>query len=278
MERVSRIYCSGGWQEVWSHDSESCSCPMRFGIYLPAQATMAPVPVVYWLSGLTCTEDNFVTKAGAQRYASKHGVAIVAPDTSPRGEGVADADQYDLGQGAGFYVNASQSPWQPHYRMYDYVTAELPELVESRFPVTGQRSIMGHSMGGHGALVVALRNVDRYQSVSAFAPICAPTRVPWGKQALGAYLGDDETRWADYDACELVSKAARKLPMRVDQGLADNFLEEQLRPELLEAACSAADYPLDLWRHENYDHSYFFIATFIGEHIAFHAKAINNSS
>lgn len=277
MEKVSQTFCSGGWQEVWSHDSESCSCPMRFGIYLPTQATMGRVPVVYWLSGLTCTEDNFVTKAGAQRYASKHGVAVVAPDTSPRGEGVADADQYDLGQGAGFYVNATQAPWQPHYRMYDYVTTELPALVEAHFPVTDQRSIMGHSMGGHGALVVALRNADRYQSVSAFAPICAPTRVPWGKQALSAYLGDDQATWAQYDACELIARANRKLPLRVDQGLADNFLEEQLRPELLEAACSEADYPLDMWRHEKYDHSYFFISTFIGEHIAFHAKALSGS-
>ena len=247
---------------------------MKFAVYLPLQAQAGPVPVLYWLSGLTCSEQNFITKAGAQRYAAEHGIAIVAPDTSPRGEGMADAEGYDLGLGAGFYLNATQEPWSVHYRMYDYVVNELPALVEANFPVSDARSISGHSMGGHGALVIALRNPGRYRSVSAFAPIVAPSRVPWGEKAFAAYLGDDRAAWARYDACELVKAATERLPLLVDQGEADDFLETQLKPQRLVDACATAGHPLQLRMRPGYDHSYYFIASFIGEHIAHHAAAL----
>ena len=274
MERIEHRACFGGWQDVYRHESSVLGCAMAFAIYLPPQAGHGPVPVLYWLSGLTCTEQNFITKAGAQRYAAEHGIAIVCPDTSPRGDDVADAEGYDLGKGAGFYVNATQAPWAAHYRMYDYVVDELPALIEANFPATDARAISGHSMGGHGALVAALRNPGRYRSVSAFSPIVAPSQVPWGEKALGAYLGEDRAAWVQYDATELVPSAAEKLPLLVDQGTHDEFLPTQLRPELLHVACATHGHPLVLRMQPGYDHSYYFIASFIGEHIAHHAAAL----
>jgi S-formylglutathione hydrolase len=274
MERIEHRACFGGWQDVYRHEAAALGCAMRFAIYLPPQAQDGPVPVLYWLSGLTCSEQNFITKAGAQRYAAEHGIAIVCPDTSPRGDDVADADGYDLGQGAGFYVNATQTPWAAHYRMFDYVADELPALVEANFPVTDTRTISGHSMGGHGALVVALRNPGRYRSVSAFSPIVAPTQVPWGEKAFSAYLGDDRAAWMQYDASELIRTAAERLPVLVDQGEADEFLDAQLKPWLLKQAADAAGYPLTLRLQPGYDHSYYFIASFIGDHLAHHAAAL----
>ncbi len=277
MERLERRASFGGAQEVWAHASASLGCTMRVAVYLPPQATQAPCPVIYWLSGLTCTEQNFITKAGAQAFAAEHGLVIVAPDTSPRGEGVADHDGYDLGQGAGFYVDATEAPWAPHYRMYDYVARELPAWVEAHFPVTDARSIFGHSMGGHGALITALKNPGRYRSVSAFAPIVAPSEVPWGQKALAAYLGDDRAAWAEWDTCALLSSAEERLPLLVDQGDADEFLDAQLQPERLRSACDAAGHPLTLRMQPGYDHSYYFIASFMGEHVAFHAKALRGA-
>lgn len=274
LERIENHASCGGRQQVWSHRSDATGTDMRFGIYLPPQAESRSVPALYWLSGLTCSEQNFITKAGAQQFAEKHGIAIVAPDTSPRGDDVADDDAYDLGQGAGFYVNATQSPWSRHFRMYDYVVDELPALVEANFPVTDARGISGHSMGGHGALVVALKNPGRYRSVSAFSPIVAPRQVPWGEKAFGAYLGDDRDAWKAYDAVELIGDASERLPLLVDQGDADDFLAGQLRPELLQAACDAAGHPLELRMQPGYDHSYYFIASFIGDHVAHHARAL----
>ncbi|MFP3185785.1 MAG: S-formylglutathione hydrolase [Paraburkholderia sp.] len=275
MERIEHRACFDGWQDVYRHESASLDCSMNFSVFLPPLASKKKLPVLYWLSGLTCTEQNFTTKAGAQQYAAQHGVIIVAPDTSPRGEQVADDMGYDLGKGAGFYVNATQKPWAAHYRMYDYVVAELPELIESEFPASEVRSISGHSMGGHGALVLALRNPGRYRSVSAFSPIVAPSRVPWGEKAFDAYLGPDRTAWRQYDACDLVRSTAEKLPLMVDQGAADEFLETQLKPHLLQDSCEAVGHPLTLRLHPGFDHSYYFIATFIGDHIAFHAKALH---
>ena len=278
MQRVEHRACFGGWQDVYEHASATLGCTMRFAIYLPPQAADGPVPVLYWLSGLTCNEQNFITKAGAQRYAAEHGIAIVCPDTSPRGDGVADAEGYDLGKGAGFYVNATQAPWAAHYRMHDYVVDELPALVEANFAVTTSRAISGHSMGGHGALVLALRNPGLYRSVSAFSPIVAPSKVPWGEKALTAYLGEDRARWSAWDACELVKQASDKLPLLVDQGGDDEFLDGQLRPQLLQAAAVAAGHPLQLRMRPGYDHSYYFIASFIGEHIAHHAAALHGEA
>jgi S-formylglutathione hydrolase len=277
-ENISSNKSFGGWNKQYSHFSDVLGCQMRFAIYLPPQVSSGEkVPVVYWLSGLTCTDENFMHKAGAQRVAAELGVAIVAPDTSPRGEGVPDdADAaYDFGLGAGFYVNATQAPWNKHYQMYDYVVNELPALVESLFPVTEQRAISGHSMGGHGALVVALKNPERYSSVSAFSPISNPSNCPWGQKALGHYLGDDRSAWAQYDASELLKVSASQIPALVDQGSADDFLAEQLKPEILEAAAKACNYPLQLRMQEGYDHSYFFIASFIEDHLRFHAEKLN---
>lgn len=274
LQRLEHRACFGGWQDVVQHDSTATGTPMRFGVYLPPQAAHGRCPVLYWLSGLTCTEQNFITKAGAQRYAAEHGLIVVAPDTSPRGEGVADADRYDLGQGAGFYVDATQAPWAPHYRMQTYVAEELPALVESSFPANDRRAISGHSMGGHGALITALRNPGLYRSVSAFAPISSPTRVPWGQEALGAYLGDDREAWTAYDACELIVSARERLPLLVEQGSDDEFIDRSLRPDLLKAACEKAGHPLDLRLRAGYDHSYYFVASFIGEHMAHHAAAL----
>ena len=278
LQRLEHRACFGGWQDVYEHASSTLDCTMRFAIYLPPQAEQAPVPVLYWLSGLTCNEQNFITKAGAQRYAAEHGIAIVCPDTSPRGDDVADAEGYDLGKGAGFYVNATQAPWAAHYRMHDYVVDELPALVEANFPVTTSRAISGHSMGGHGALVLALRNPGRYRSVSAFSPIVAPSQVPWGQKALTAYLGEDRAKWSAWDASELVKQSSDKLPLLVDQGGDDEFLDGQLRPPLLQAAAVAAGHPLQLRMRPGYDHSYYFIASFIGEHIAHHASALHGEA
>ena len=275
MQRVEQHASFGGRQEVWEHASAVLGCGMRFGIYLPEAALRGePCPVLYWLSGLTCTEQNFITKAGVQAHAARHGLIVVAPDTSPRGEGVADDAAYDLGQGAGFYVNATREPWAAHYRMHDYAAQELPALVEAHFAASAARGIAGHSMGGHGALVTALRNPGRYRSVSAFSPIVAPSQVPWGQKAFGAYLGDDRSTWKAWDAVELVATATERLPLLVDQGEADEFLQQQLRPELLRAACDRTGHPLTLRMHAGYDHSYYFIATFLADHVAHHATAL----
>jgi len=277
IENLSSNKSFGGWNKQYDHHSESLNCTMRFAIYLPPQASNGvKVPVLYWLSGLTCSDENFIQKAGAQRIAAELGVAIVAPDTSPRGEGVADDDGYDLGKGAGFYVNATQAPWDTNYQMYDYVVNELPKIIESTFPVSDKRSIAGHSMGGHGALVIALRNPERYLSMSAFSPISNPINCPWGKKAFTAYLGKDTKTWRSYDASVLVREATQKVPALVDQGEADNFLIEQLKPEILEAAVKESNYPLTLRRHDGYDHSYFFIASFIEDHLRFHATYLTN--
>jgi S-formylglutathione hydrolase len=275
MERIEHRACFGGWQNVYRHRSETLGCTMNFSVFLPAEAQDRKLPVLYWLSGLTCTEQNFITKAGAQKYAAEHTVIVVAPDTSPRGEDVADDEAYDLGKGAGFYVNATRQPWAAHYRMYDYVHSELPALIETNFPATNARAICGHSMGGHGALVVALKNPGRYRSASAFAPIVAPSQVPWGQKAFEAYLGDNRESWNQYDACQLVGVAQQKVPLLVDQGADDEFLETQLKPHLFQSACRAVNHPLTLRLQPGYDHSYYFISSFIGEHIAFHAQALH---
>jgi len=274
-ERIEHRAVSGGWQDVYRHRAQALDCDMNFAIYLPPQAATQKLPVLYWLSGLTCTEQNFITKAGAQRYAAEHGVIMVAPDTSPRGDDVADAEGYDLGKGAGFYLNATEQPWATHYRMYDYLVDELPALIEANFPATDARSISGHSMGGHGALVIALRNPQRYRSVSAFSPIVAPSRVPWGQKAFTAYLGDNREAWKAYDATELVKSSSPRLPLLIDQGEADEFLDTQLKPQLFADAAAAAGYPITLRMQPGYDHSYYFMASFIGEHIAHHAAALH---
>lgn len=274
MEQISSHRCFGGQQLRLRHRSQVLDCEMAFSLYLPPQAEQRAVPLLHWLSGLTCSDENFVFKAGAQRYAAEYGVAILAPDTSPRGDGVPDDPDgaWDFGLGAGFYVNATEAPWKRHYRMYDYVSSELPALVLERFSLDAERqSISGHSMGGHGALTIALKNPGRYRSVSAFAPICAPMECPWGEKAFGNYLGADRTTWAAYDASQLLRHASGQLPMLIDQGEADNFLREQLKPELLQQAAASANYPLTLRMQAGYDHSYYFIASFIGEHMAFHA-------
>jgi S-formylglutathione hydrolase len=279
MKQIEHIKEFGGWLNRYQHDSESCHCIMTFSVYLPPQAATAAVPAVYWLSGLTCTDDNVRTKAGAQRYAAELGIALVMPDTSPRGSQVADEpERYDLGQGAGFYVNATQPPWSRHYRMYDYVTRELPTLLEAELPlIPGRKSITGHSMGGHGALICALKEPGAYRSVSAFAPICHPTRCDWGQGCFSAYLGEDGDAWKAYDATELIKSGADGLPMLIDQGTGDEFLADQLYPDDLKAACEARGIPLTLRLQEGYDHSYHFIATFIGEHLAYHAAALSVS-
>ncbi len=273
IENTTQNKVAGGWHKQYTHRSESLNCDMRFAIFLPPGATVeTPVPVLYWLSGLTCTDENFMQKAGALQYAAEQGIAIVAPDTSPRGEAVADDEGYDLGKGAGFYLNATEAPWSEHFHMYDYITEELPKLVEANFPVTKQKSISGHSMGGHGALTIGLKNQSRYNSISAFSPIVNPVNCPWGQKAFNAYLGNDKQSWKQYDACELLKAQQTKRPILVDQGDADQFLEEQLKPELLLAAAKESDSELNLRMQTGYDHSYYFISSFIGEHIKFHAK------
>ncbi|ORT51189.1 S-formylglutathione hydrolase [Vibrio sp. qd031] len=273
MKNVSQNRVCDGWHRQYTHDSEVLGCEMRFALFLPIGATTAkPVPVLYWLSGLTCTDENFMQKAGAFKMAAKLGIAIVAPDTSPRGDEVADDDSYDLGQGAGFYVNATQEPWSQHYQMYDYITQELPQLIEEHFPVSSKKSISGHSMGGHGAITIGLKNPHRYRSISAFSPICNPMNVPWGKKAFSAYLGENLELWREYDSCELLKRAKSELPILVDQGDADNFLAEQLSPERLIKAANEWDSDVTVHMQHGYDHSYYFISSFIDQHLKFHAK------
>ena len=272
---ISENRCFGGTVGSYSHPSKTCNGEMRFAIYQPPQATLEPVPVLYFLSGLTCTEETFMIKAGAQRFAAEYGLMLVAPDTSPRNTGIAgEDDDWDFGSGASFYVNATVEPWRSHYQMYSYVVHELPALIAEHFPVTEQQSIFGHSMGGHGALVCALRNRDRYKSVSAFAPITAPMRCPWGQKAFTHYLGSDKNSWNAYDASELVKEAGYKRPILIDQGTADQFLAEQLLPNVFEQACAAVGQPLTLRFHEGYNHSYYFISTLIEDHIRHHAAAL----
>ncbi len=275
METVKSHVVHSGTLRYLKHDSATTGTPMTLSVFVPAGE--GPFPVLIWLSGLTCTEDNFTTKAGAYKAAAEHGVIIVAPDTSPRGDGVADDAAYDLGQGAGFYVDATQAPWAPHFRMESYVTGELIELIDAQFPTTKTRSIFGHSMGGHGALTLALRHPELFTSVSAFAPISSPTRCPWGEKAFAAYLGEDRTQWAKHDAALLIEGGAAQGvydDILVDQGDADAFLTDQLKPELLTAAAQKAGQGLTLRMQPGYDHSYFFMASFVDDHVAFHAKQL----
>ncbi len=277
-ELIDSHLCFGGEQRRYRHRADSLACDMVFSVFLPPQAASGPVPVLYYLSGLTCTDENFVAKAGAQQFAAEHGIAIVAPDTSPRGDGVPDDPEgsWDFGLGAGFYVNATQAPWNDHYRMYDYIVEELPKVVGDLLPIDADRSsITGHSMGGHGALTIGLRNPSQFQSISAFSPICSPSECPWGHKALGNYLGADTSDWLEHDASHLIGQANTHLPILVDQGGADGFLVEQLKPELLLQAATRAEYPITLRVQAGYDHSYFFVASFIAEHLAFHAKYLN---
>ncbi len=269
---VQEQKCFGGRQIRYQHASAVLNCEMQFSVFLPPQAATQNVPVLYWLSGLTCSDENFSTKAGAQRVAAELGIALIIPDTSPRGEGVPDDPAYDLGLGAGFYVNATQAPWSAHYQMYDYVLHELPALVEAELPLSDKRAISGHSMGGHGALVLALRNPQRFVSVSAFAPIANPINCPWGQKAFTAYLGKAQNAWADYDASLLLAQYRGDLPLLVDQGDADNFLTEQLKPQALYTSGMQAKANLMLRMQPGYDHSYYFIASFIEEHLRFHAQ------
>jgi len=276
--QISKTKAFGGYHYQYSHQASTTNCAMRFAIYLPPQANENnKVPVLYWLSGLTCTDENFMQKAGALKMAAELGMAIVAPDTSPRGKNIPeDLDgRYDFGLGAGFYVNATQTPWSEHYQMYDYVLNELPALIEQHFPVTDKRAISGHSMGGHGALVLALRNPDKFVSVSAFSPICNPVNAPWGKKAFLNYLGEDENSWQQYDASILMSKAEQRIPALVHQGSDDNFLAEQLMPASLVNAAESSAYPLHYEQVDGYDHSYYFIASFIEQHLSFHKQHLN---
>ncbi|MDG1323226.1 MAG: S-formylglutathione hydrolase [Porticoccaceae bacterium] len=280
LEEIGSNLSFGGQQLRYRHRSNVLNCDMAFSIYLPPQAKQAPVPVMYWLSGLTCSDENFVTKAGAQQHAAGYGIAIVCPDTSPRGEEVPDDEEssYDFGLGAGFYINATEEPWATHYQMYDYVVEELPALINAEFPVDGSKvAISGHSMGGHGALTIALKNPERYCSVSAFSPICSPINCPWGQKALSNYIGDEsQGHWNNQDTVELVKTAddqlKQSMPVLVDQGDADNFLAEQLNTQLLIDTAEQVGFPMQIRFQPGYDHSYFFIASLIGEHIRFHSN------
>ncbi len=276
LEAVSQSRCFGGTQTTYRHNSEETRTPMRFSVFAPPQAQGGRrVPVVWWLSGLTCTEENFTVKAGAQRTASELGLLVIAPDTSPRGDGVPDDPAYDFGQGAGFYVDATVEPWARNFRMRSYIERELPAIVEAELPADMSRQgIAGHSMGGHGALTISLRNPGRFRAVSAFAPISSPMRCPWGEKALGGYIGENRDAWKIYDACALIDGGARLPDLLVDQGSADGFLKTQLKPELLQEACGKAGIPLTLRMQEGYDHSYFFIATFIEDHLRWHAARL----
>jgi S-formylglutathione hydrolase len=275
MKIISENKSFGGLVKRCEHASTSLNCTMTFSIYLPPTAEEKSVPVLYWLSGLTCTDENFMQKANAQRVASELGIAIVCPDTSPRGTNLpGEHDSYDFGSGAGFYLNATQSPWSEHYNMYDYIVDELPQIISANFPVTDKASISGHSMGGHGALIIGLRNRDKYESVSAFSPICNPTNSAWGERVFTAYLGEDRSFWTQYDATLLVQQGCERLPILIDQGEDDEFLKEQLKPECLQAVCEKANYPLTLRMHAGYDHSYFFVASFIESHLRYHDKAL----
>jgi S-formylglutathione hydrolase len=277
LQLLSENQCFGGVHRRYGHSSSVLNCAMELAVFLPPQALCGrPVPALYWLSGLTCTDQTFMQKAGALRLASEMGLALVAPDTSPRGDTVpTDPDgHWDFGVGAGFYLNATAAPWSAHYRMHDYVVQELPELLEAELPLCPWRGISGHSMGGHGALVCALRNPGRYRSISAFAPIAHPSISPWGEKAFRHYLGPDRASWREWDACELIATARERLPLLVDQGTADDFLEAQLRPQALERAAATAGHPLTLRLQEGYDHSYFFIQSFIDDHLRHHAREL----
>jgi len=278
MKILSEHTCFGGTQRFLAHDSRECRTGMRFSVYEPPQARDRRVPVLYYLAGLTCTEETFMIKAGAQRLAAELGLMLVAPDTSPREPRLPGDDaSWDFGLGAGFYVDATQPPWSAHYRMYSYVTRELPELIAEHFPALAERQgILGHSMGGHGALVCALRNPSQYRSLSAFAPIAAPSRCPWGRKAFSGYLGTDETAWRQYDASELVARTPFHGPILIDQGSADKFLAEQLYPEVFAEACRRSGQALELRMHPGYDHGYYFIQTFMADHLAWHASALNS--
>lgn len=269
----------GGTLGYYQHAAWSTSCEMKFAVYQPAGVKQRSVPVLVYLAGLTCTEETFVIKSGALKYAAEYDLMLVAPDTSPRGEQVPDDEAWDIAQGAGFYINATKSPWSTHYRMYDYVTRELPELIERHFPSDMSRQgIFGHSMGGHGALTIGLKNPRQYRSISAFAPICAPTHSPWGIKAFSHYLGDDKATWENHDASILIRQivnAGDRPEILIDQGMADGFLEEQLHPHLLVQAAESVGYPVNLRRHAGYDHGYFFISTFIKDHIRHHADSLN---
>ncbi len=271
MELLEEHRCFEGRQQRWRHDSTTLNCAMTFSIFLPP--TENP-PVLFWLSGLTCNDENFTTKAGAQRIAAELGIALVMPDTSPRGDDVADDAGYDLGKGAGFYLNATEQPWASHYRMYDYIRDELPALIKAEFTVRDRCAISGHSMGGHGALIMALKNPGKYASVSAFAPIVNPTQVPWGQKAFTHYLGDDSQKWQEWDSCALMlaSRPEDAIPMLIDQGDADQFLAGQLQPAVLAEAARQKDWPLTLRIQAGYDHSYYFMASFIEDHLRFHAE------
>ncbi len=273
MELISQNRCYGGTQSVFRHKSTACGTEMTFGVFLPPQAARRPVPVLWYLSGLTCTHENAMTKAGLQAHAAKAGIALVYPDTSPRGAGVADDGAYDLGQGAGFYVNATRNPWRAHYQMYDYIARELPDLLQGALPVSDAHGITGHSMGGHGALTLAFRNPDRYLSVSAFAPIVNPTRSDWGRKQLSAYLGNDEADWAAYDACLLLAEQGWARDIRIDQGADDQFLE-LLRPEAMAGLMAERRQPGMLRMQAGYDHSYFFVASFGEDHVNWHAERL----
>lgn len=274
METVAQTKVFGGRQGVYKHSAETTRCEMEFSVFTPPGD--GPFPVVWYLSGLTCTQENATTKAGFQRVAAELGMMIVCPDTSPRGDGVPDDEAYDFGQGAGFYLDATQDPWAEHFHMYDYVVSELPKVIVDNFPADLERQgITGHSMGGHGALTLALKNPNMYQSVSAFSPIVSPMNCPWGEKALDGYLGGDKTAWAAHDACALVARVAGQYDdILIDQGTADNFLEGQLKPELFQKACETAGQKLTLRMHEGYDHSYNFIATFIEDHLRFHGTRL----
>ena len=274
MKTISENACFGGTQGVYSHDAKTTNCEMTFAVFLPAEATYSPVPVLWFLSGLTCTHENAMTKAGAQAWAADHGIALIFPDTSPRGEGVANDEAYDLGQGAGFYLNASQDPWSEHFQMYDYIVDELSALVFEKFAIDPEhQGITGHSMGGHGALTIAIKNPDRFASVSAFSPICNPTASDWGRKQLTAYLGKDETKWTDHDASLLMAEQGFDGPVLIDTGTDDQFID-LLVPEALSAAMAKRRQEGSFRMQPGYDHSYFFVSTFMEEHIAFHAEAL----
>jgi S-formylglutathione hydrolase len=276
LEQVSLNKAFGGQQGVWRHASRETGGQMTFSVFVPPHAPGARLPVLWYLSGLTCTHANVTEKGDYRQACAEHGIIFVAPDTSPRGADVADDEAYDFGQGAGFYVDATQAPWAPHFRMRSYIEQELPALLAAHFPVDLTRQgITGHSMGGHGALTIALRNPGRFASVSAFAPIVAPTQCPWGEKALGGYLGQDRAAWRPYDAVALIEDGARLPGLLVDQGLADGFLEEQLKTPLLEAAARAAGIPATIRMQPGYDHSYYFVASFMAEHVAWHAQRLN---
>ena len=276
MERISDSVCFGGSQGVYSHDSAATGTPMTFQVFVPEHAPGDRLPVLWWLSGLTCTHENAMIKCHYHRACAEHGIALIGPDTSPRGDDVPDDPAYDFGKGAGFYLDATREPWKANFRMRSYVEQELPALIEAEFPMLdlGRQGISGHSMGGHGALTISLRNPGRYRSTSAFAPIVSPINCPWGQKALGGYLGEDMAAWRQYDACALIKQGARLPELLVDQGRGDPYLDEQLKTHLLEEACRAAGIPATIRLHDRYDHSYFFVSSFIDDHVAWHAERL----